>query len=514
MDTEELYSELSRRGYAMKTEVNSLIMPPNDIIQELKQLIKIHGLPSKELYYHFNLGEWTVDLADTKKSMINYDIKDVINEFTVKVEKEQGETEKQRSERQKEATQQLRNKLLTLYKNFKKHVFNELKDEVESMTYDDLLKLFRDTWTNVPFELEPLLEKMALLMGNKSVMQNVVGDSGSFKSSRSMIEFNTLPNVLLMDDATLNAIARDGKTKGIEYLDDTIVYYNDVADLGQMKRNFEECMESIYKKLYSEGSVNKSVTRKNSDNTLHIKLRTPNGFKCCFNGVKPLFSQDYGQTASRIQTIQVPSISPEEVKELISKGLFGRSNKSSIDPRYFKNILEVYMKTRNFEGFSNEFENILSEIAIKDSNGTVNFHSIGSILYINEQMFKLYGKEHYKVKFFNRYIEEGSMQDKALQLYDEIWNMVGEAFNLEYINYSERDLRQWVIAKTKSSYSNRSRTNYDAFTILAVENMTCKFVKENKAIIPKLINILENKEMIAQIGKYKSYNVYCLIKQQ
>ena len=54
------------------------------------------------------------------------------------------------------------------------------------MGYNALFELFEDTWGNAPFKLNYLLEDMFLLLGDKSIMQNVVGNSGSFKSTRSI----------------------------------------------------------------------------------------------------------------------------------------------------------------------------------------------------------------------------------------------------------------------------------------------------------------------------------------
>ena len=488
------------------------LTPTKEQKEKLDKLIRKYQLPKKEIFYHFNYGSWYVDLANTKESQINYDFYDLIYTLKPFLEKEEKETQKEFNKRLKETTEQIQTELITLYEEYKTHIISWVQENItKNMNYQELLELFQNTWGNAPFPLKPLLEQMALLMGDNAVIQNVVGDSGSFKSTRSMIEFNTLPRVLIMDDATLAGISRMQLTQGETFLNNTIVYYNDVGDSGTMKKNFNECLETVYKKLYSEGRVNRVLTRQMSDYTIRLQLKTPSGFKMKCNSVRPLFTEDYGQTKNRIQTINIPSISEGETLKLIRTGKFGETNKSLKDPRYFKLIFEAYMTQTDNVEFTNEFKEILSERAIANSNGEINFHNISRELYINEQMFKLYGKEFYKELYFNpTYIAEKSTPKNALKLKEHINRMVKIMFGFEEVQ-NHQDVRFRTIAKTKSSHSHRNNNDYDAFTITAVNGIRTSFVQKHKAEIPTLIKILEDNEEIMRIGEDRGKNIYVLI---
>ena len=517
LSTDDKYKLLSKESWAMKAPINEdndLIKPKQDIINDLNKIISKYYLPRRELYYHFNLGEWTVDLANTKQSMINYDIKDTIYSLPIKInlEKESGETVAEFNQRKRECIEAVQNKLLTLYKHFKRDVINTLKPKVENMTYNQILNLFKETWGELPFEIKPLLENMAMLYGDESVMQNVVGDSGSFKSTRSMIEFNTLPNVLLFDDVTVAGISRSCQDKGTTFLNDTIVYYNDVGDSRSLRANFDEVLETVYKKLYSEGSVKRDIAKKNSDNVLHLRLETPNGFKIKFNSIRPLFTSDYGQTEARVETITIKSLNEDEVNEMVVSGEFGKSLKTNKDPRIFKNIFEVYMKYKQFDGFNNEFRGVLSEIAIADNNHTVNMHKVSSIFYKNEQMFKLYGANLYKDLYFTpNYIKTDRIGTIALKLKEQINKMIQETYPSERIvpmGYG----RTYSIAKAKSCYAHKNEANWDAFTITAVQGINTKLVQENQPRIGKLLKILEDNGEIEVVGEWRGKKIYVLVE--
>lgn len=517
LNSDELYKLLSSEAWSMKAPINDdneLVKPKQDIINDLNKIISKYSLPKRELYYHFNLGEWTVDLANTKQSMINYDIKDTIYSLPIKtnLEKEKGETVSEFNKRQRECIELVQNKLLTLYKHFKKDLINTLKPKVENMTYNQILNLFKETWGELPFEIEPLLENMAMLYGDESVMQNVVGDSGSFKSTRSMIEFNTLPNVLIFDDVTVAGISRSCQDKGTTFLNDTVVYYNDVGDSRSLRDNFDEVLETVYKKLYSEGSVKRDIAKKNSDNVLHLRLETPDGFKIKFNSIRPLFTSDYGQTEARVETITIKSLTEDEVKEIVAKGEFGKSITTNKDPRIFKNIFEVYMKYNPFDGFTNEFKEILTEIAIADNNHIVNMHKVSSIFYKNEQMFKLYGINLYKELFFTpNYVKKDRIGTTALKLKKEIYKMIPNTYNVQYIVPNGKS-HEYSIAKAKSCYAHKNEANWDAFTITAVQGIKTKLVQENQPIIGKLLKILEDNGEIEVVGDWRGKKIYVLVE--
>lgn len=531
--THLVYQQSYTRGYDYtEDELRSMIArmmankPVNNFMDDIRptpedqikidDLIKKYGLETqkKGLYYHFNIGDWIVDLADTKKSQINYNFIDLLTQLEIKLYRDEKETKNEFYERKKAITEKVQSDFLDIYKRLQNKIETKLTPIVQKYNYKDLLNLFNETYPNTPFDLEPLLEQMALLMGNKSVMQNVVGDSGSFKSTRSMIEYNSLPSVLRMDDATIAGISRNQLQKGHLYLDNTVVYYEDVGDSHSLRRNFDECLETVYKKLYSEGIVNRSIAKKNSDNTLNLHLETPHGFKCKFNSVRPLFSNDYGQTKSRVQTINIPSFTENEVLEMVGNGTFGQTNITEKDPRYFKYIFKQYMKKQSFKGFTDEFKKELAEIAIKDNNGEVNMHSISKIIYTNEMMFRLYGEEYYKEYYFTpQYVIRKRISDRAMRLKDEIYSMCPRLFYLENIQNNGR-LDNYIIAKSKSAHSHASRTDFDSFTITAVNGMRCKFVNEHKAEIPTLLKVLEDNEEIYCVGDYRGKNVYVLLEKE
>ena len=489
---------------------------PEDQIR-IDTLIKKYRLQNekKALYYHFNMGEWVVDLADTKKSQINYNFQDLLSQIEIPLIPDDSENNKDFYARKQATTEKIQNEFTEIYERLQNKIKTRLTPIIQKYTYKDLLDLFEETYRNVPFDLKPLLEQMALLMGGKSIMQNVVGESGNFKSTRSMIEYNSLPSVLRMDDSTIAGISRNQLTKGRFYLDNTVVYYEDVGDSRSVRNNFEECLETVYKKLYSEGIINRSIAKKNSDRTLNLHLETPHGFKCKFNSVRPVFSTDYGQTTSRVQTINIPSFSEEEVLEMIRNGKFGQSNKTEKDPRYFKYIFREYMENqKNFDGFTNEFEEELAKISIQDNNGQINMHHIGRIIYENEMMFMLYGKEFYKEYYFTpHYIETKRTPDEAMKLKDIIYSMCPHAYHIEHIPNDEK-LTHYIIAKSKSADSNKNKTDFDSFTITAVKGIRNKFIQEHIAEIPKLLKVLEDNEEIYCVGTYRGKNVYVLVNKE
>ena len=488
------------------------LTPTKEQKEKLNELIQEYKLPKTEIFYHFNYGSWYVDLANTKESQINYDFYDLVYTLKPFLEKEEKETQKEFNKRVKETTEQIQTELIEIYREYKKHIITWIQKNItKNMTYKELFKIFKDTWGNAPFQLEPLLEQMALLIGDKAVIQNVVGESGSFKSTRSIIEVNTLPRVMIMDDATLAGISRMQLTQGQNFLDGTIVYYNDVGDSGTMKKNFNECLETVYKKLYSEGSVNRVLTRQMSDYTIRLQLKTPSGFKMKCNSVRPLFTEDYGQTKNRIQTINIPSITEEETLKLINNGQFGETNPCLKDPRYFKLIFEAYMTQTNNLKFTNEVKELLGERAIRNNNGEINFHNISREIYINKQMFRLYGEEYYKELYFNpNYIETKTTPKNALELKKHINQMVKIMYGFEEVQ-NHQDIRFRTIAKTKSSHAHKNKIDYDAFTITAVNGIRTKFVQKHKAEIPTLLKILEDNEEIMRIGDDRGKNIYVLI---
>ena len=144
-----------------------LIRPPIKIISQLEQYITDYQLESrqKELYYHFNIGDWCVNLADTKDVMINYDFTDLVSNFQAKLVKEDGDTNKDFLEKQRAATEILRNNFLNLYQEFRHYVIEQLTPIVKEMGYTELFQLFTDTWGEAPFKLNYLLEDMFFLEG-------------------------------------------------------------------------------------------------------------------------------------------------------------------------------------------------------------------------------------------------------------------------------------------------------------------------------------------------------------
>ena len=189
----------------MKDNIEIVRLPPK-MAAKLDRYIYEYHLQKyeKELNYHFNRKKWPVNLADTKKSMINYDFKDLVSTIYIKVPKNDGETNRDHKEREMEITETLRSNLLNLYNEFREHVIETLKPVVIDMEYNDLFDLFDYTWGEAPFNLKYLLEDMFLLLGDKSMMQNVVGNSGAFKSTRTHIEANSLPSVLFIDASNLS----------------------------------------------------------------------------------------------------------------------------------------------------------------------------------------------------------------------------------------------------------------------------------------------------------------------
>lgn len=100
-----------------------------------------------------------------------------------------------------------------------------------------------------------------------------------------------------------------------------------------------------------------------------------------------------------------------------------------------------------------------------------------------------------------------------MRLKDEIYSMCPHLFYLENIQNNGR-LDNYIIAKSKSAHSNASRTDFDSFTITAVNGMRCKFVKEHKAEIPTLLKVLEDNEEIYCVGDYRGKNVYVLLEKE
>ncbi|MBR3208728.1 MAG: hypothetical protein IKF82_00510 [Bacilli bacterium] len=490
-----------------------LIRPPIKIISQLEQYITDYQLESrqKELYYHFNIGDWCVNLADTKDVMINYDFTDLVSNFQAKLVKEDGDTNKDFLEKQRAATEILRNNFLNLYQEFRHYVIEQLTPIVKEMGYTELFQLFTDTWGEAPFKLNYLLEDMFLFFGDKSMIQNVVGDSGTFKSTRSMIEFNSLPAVFRIDDATVAGISRDSQTKGTDYLDNTVVYYNDVGDSTQMQQNFKDCLQTIYKKLFSEGAINRSIAMKNSDKTLRLELNTPSGFKLKFNSVKPVFNEDDGQTESRIITINLPSYTPEESIDMILSGRFGVEVYSQKDPRIFKDVLQVYYQTRDFKSFDPEFIAELAKRCNEDNNDVVNWHKIKGKAYVHQEMRKLYGEEFYKDKYFNRVMINTSMLDQEEELYNIIKDGLDIApwdpIDLDTYN----DMNKFTVAKTKSASIHKNKYNYDSFTVRAVKGIRKKFIENNKTKISLLLKSMEEHGFCEKVGMLGAYNVYVLL---
>ena len=495
-----------------------LVTPSEEIINELDHLINKHHLHQykKEIYYHFNLGEWHVNLADTKRAMINYDFRDLVSNFYAKCERNDGETVRDFQKREKEETERLRSALIKLYQDFKQEITETLTPIVKKMDYNALFELFEDTWGNAPFKLNYLLEDMFLLLGDKSVMQNVVGNSGSFKSTRSIIEFNSLPSVLLIDDATVAGISRDCQSKGIEYLDNTVVYYNDVGDSAQMQANFKDCLQSVYKKLFSEGAVNRTLAMKNSDKTLRLNLRTPHGLKLKFNSVKPIFNDDDGQTKARTMIISLPSITPEEAEEMVYNGTFGKDVWTKQDPRIFKDVFKIYYDTREFDGFDGEFGRELAKRCNKDNNNEANMHLIGGSIYRHEEMCKLYGEQLYKEKYFNRVMIKTSMLDMENQLYDIIAEtLLDDKVGLWFPNEipSKPDINVFTVAHIKSASAHKEKYEYDAFTIKAVKGIRRKFIKNNEAKISSILKSMEEHGLCRKVGTLENYNIYVLLKE-
>lgn len=489
-----------------------LIRPPANISNRLDHFIEHYALYKykRELDYHFNRGEWTVNLADTKRSMINYDFYDLVTDMTIVTEKNSNETNKDLQIRIKKETELMHNNLLNLYNEFHKYIFQQLQPIVQPMKYNDLFQLFQDTWGNAPFKLNYLLEDMFLLLGDKSIMQNVVGNSGSFKSTRTMIECNSLPSVLLVDDATVAGITRDSQMKGTTYLNNTVVYYNDVGDSAQMQQNFQDCLQSVYKKLFSEGAVKRSIGMKNSDKTLKLKLETPDGFKLKFNSIKPVFTEDEGQTTSRMMTINLPSFGEEEVVALVRSGRFGEAVFTKQDPRIFKNVLQVYYLTREPVDFDADFLEILTRRCVQDNNGVGNMHGVNNSFYQHKEMHKLYGKDLYKEKYYNRIMINTSMIDLELELYD----VIREGLDIEPIEtkiYAENILNEYEIAKTTSATVHKKKHNYNAFTVKAVKGIRRKFISKNETKISLLLKNMEDHELCAKIGTLGQYNVYVLL---
>ena len=490
-----------------------LITPPLKLNRKLDACIKEFNLEAyqQEIDYHFNRGEWRVNLADTKKTMINYDFRDLINGFYAKCYKKDNETNKEFQQREQRETERLRNTLMLLYQEFKEYIKEKLTPIVEKMDYNDLFSLFQDTWSAAPFKLDYLLEDMFLLLGDKSIMQNVVGGSGTFKSTRSMIEFNCLPAVLQIDDATVAGISRDCQTKGIDYLNNTVAYYNDVGDSTGMQNNFKDCLQTIYKKLFSEGAINRSIAQKNSDKTLRLNLKTPNGFKVKFNSVKPIFNDDDGQTESRIITINLPSYTAEEAEEMVRSGRFGAAVYSKIDPRIFKDIFRIYYDTRDFEGFDSNFKAELAKRCNKDNDGVPNFHKISGIIYTHEEMCKLYGEKLYKEKYFNRVMINTSISDMEKELYD----IIMDGLNMSIWFYNEiqsfDDPRPFTIAKTKSASAHKNKNDYNAFTVKAVKGIRRDFIRKNSTKISSLLKAMEEHELCVKVATVNKYNVYVLL---
>ena len=495
----------------------SLVTPPPEIIDKLDAIITKHHLNmyKVELNYHFNLGDWQVNLADTKKSMINYDFRDLVSGFFVKCKKESGETVKEFQERERDETEALRSSLLKLHQEFRDYVEEKLTPIVKKMDYDKLFALFEETWGNAPFKLNYLLEDMFLLLGDKSMMQNVVGNSGSFKSTRTIIEANSYPSTLFVDDATVAGISRDCQTKGIYYLNDTVVYYNDVGDSAQMQNNFKECLQTVYKKLFSEGGINRTLAMKNSDKTLRLILKTPNGFKIKFNSVTPIFNDDEGQTKARTITINLPSITPEEAEEMVYSGKFGEAVWSELDPRIFKDVFRVYYNTREFEGFSPAFRRELAQRCNKDNNDEANMHSISNSLYVHKEMSKLYGMELYKEKYFNRVMINTSVLDMEEQLYNIIMESLidpEERFEPKSVE-SKPNLNTFTIADIKSASAHKERYGYDAFTVKAIKGIRRKFIQNNETKIPSILKSMEEHSLCKKVGMLGNYNVYVLLKR-
>lgn len=491
-----------------------LIEPPTEISTEVDRCIIKYHLHDymRELNYHFNRGEWKVNLADTKRTMINYDFNDLVNNFYVKLPKDDNESNKDHKEREREETEALRSNLLKLYMDFRRHVTKKLTPIVKNMNYNDLFNLFEKTWGAAPFKLNYLLEDMFLLLGNKSIMQNVVGNSGSFKSTRTMIEANSLRSVLFIDDATVAGISRDCQTKGRNYLNNTVVYYNDVGDSAQMQLNFKDCLQSVYKKLFSEGVVRRTLAMKNSDRTLHLDLETPDGFKLKFNSVKPIFNEDDGQTASRTMLINLPSFSVKEAEEMILTGRFSKEVWTTIDPRIFKDVLQVYYQTRPKPNFTPEHRNIISQRVFQDNNGEVNWHLANNAVYKHEEMYKLYGGL-YKEKYFNRVMINTSIIDLELELYE----VIKDGLSIDPVEpgfvKSINNLNDFTIATTKSATVHKEKYDYDSFTITAVKGIRRKFIQNNTTKISELLRSMQEHNLCAKIGKFEQYNVYVLLKQ-
>lgn len=495
----------------MKDNIEIVRLPPK-MAAKLDRYIYEYHLQKyeKELNYHFNRKKWPVNLADTKKSMINYDFKDLVSTIYIKVPKNDGETNRDHKEREMEITETLRSNLLNLYNEFREYVIETLKPAVINMEYDDLFDLFDYTWGEAPFNLKYLLEDMFLLLGDKSMMQNVVGNSGAFKSTRTHIEANSLPSVLFIDDATVPGISRDCQTKGNDYLNDTVVYYNDVGDSSQMVNNFKDCLQTVYKKLFSEGRVNRTIAQKNSDKTLHLDLVTENGFKLKFNSVKPIFNEDDGQTAARTRVINLPAFTQKDASNLILSGRFGNDVWARQDPRIFKDVLITYYMTREQPNFDKEYRDLIQIRVTQDNNGEVNWHLIGSAIYVHEEMHKLYGPKLYK-KYFNRVMINNSIADVTAELYD----IIKDGLQIQPREYVESipNLNEYVIAKTKSASAHKTEREYEAFTIKAVKGIRKKFIKNHMAQIPTLLKTMEEQESIMKIGTLPPYNVYVLLKK-
>ena len=494
-----------------------LIRPPKETTAKVKHYIQEHKLSQfkKEIYYHFNLEDWQVNLADTKRSMINYDFADLVNNFQANTIRRKDENNREYKERQKNETEALRINFLQLYQNFRSYVLEKMKPIAKEMGYIELFQLFKDTWGNAPFKLHYLLEDMFLFFGNKSIMQNVVGPSGSGKSTRTMIEFNSLPAVLRVDDATVAGISRDCQTKGIYYLDNTVVYYNDVGDSTQMQNNFRDCLQTVYKKLFSEGAVNRTIAMKNSDRTLRLDLHTPNGFKLKFNSVKPIFNEDDGQTAARTMTISLPSQNAREAERMLLTGRFGENIWTKKDPRIFKDIFQAYYETRDFEGFDNEYRAELGHRYNTDHDDEVNWHGISNMIYVHQEMYKLYGREFYKERYYNRVMINTSIEDLESQLYDVIKDGLGiKPAPLDSIR-SENHLNEFTIAKTKSATNHKNKYDYNAFTIKAVKGIRRNFIEKNVTKISSLLKTMEEHNLCAKVGTLeRRYNIYVLLEKE
>ena len=126
-------------------------------------------------------------------------------------------------------------------------------------------------------------------------------------------------------------------------------------------------------------------------------------------------------------------------------------------------------------------------------------------------MYKLYGPDLYKEKYYNRVMINTSVSDMEQQLYDIIKDtLVTRSWPVKDIK-THPDVNQFTVAKARTASAHANEREYDSFTVKAVRGIRRKFIKNNETKVPGLLRSMEEHELCAKVGMLGTYNIYVLL---